>query len=189
MGCQKLLLPFGSTTVITHIVDQLLRSLIDAVLVVVGHEGNRITEELSGRPASVVTNPNYRSGMLSSVRCGLHALPKQCQAVMVVLGDQPAITPELVDELVQSFTTTDKGILVPLYRGKPGHPIMFSKRYRNEILTHYDDAGLRGLPRAHPDDVFHLTVRTPAVLSDMDYPEDYRRELTSSEEEGASRSR
>jgi len=179
MGTQKLLLPFGTTTVIAHIVDQLLRSIIDNVYVVVGYERNRIAKELSGRPISIVTNPDYTAGMLSSVRCGLQALPKKCEAVLVALGDQPSITSKLVDEMVQSFTRTNKGILVPLYRGKHGHPILFSELYYDEILTRYDNVGLRGLLHAHPEDIFELNVSTSAVLLDMDSPEDYQRQLTS----------
>jgi molybdenum cofactor cytidylyltransferase len=179
MGSHKLLLPFGSTTVIVHIVDQLLRSVVNNVLVVVGHDEERVVEQLPGSSVEVVTNPNYRTGMLSSVRCGLQALPQACQAVMVALGDQPALTSELVDEMVRSYSATDKGILVPVYSGRRGHPLLFSAHYRYEILTHYDDVGLRGLMRAHPDDVLDLDVSTPGVLSDMDYPEDYRRELES----------
>jgi len=182
MGCQKLLLPFGSKTVIGHVVHELLRSDLDAVYVVVGHEGNRISEELFRNLVTVVTNPDYKLGMLSSVRCGLQAVSQHCDKVLVALGDQPAITSELVNHMVQASSTTDKGILVPLYRGKRGHPILFSVHYRNEIMTCFDKVGLRGLLHAHPDDIFELSVSTPAVLSDMDRPEDYRRELASFEE-------
>ncbi|MHC4751154.1 MAG: nucleotidyltransferase family protein [Planctomycetota bacterium] len=177
MGVQKLLLPFGGKTVIAHIVDQLLASTIGKVHVVVGHQGTRISRELSGRPVSIVNNPNYKSGMLSSVRCGLRELPRECKAVLVALGDQPSITSKLIDQMLKSFADTEKRILVPLYDGKRGHPILFSEFYRTEILTHYDNVGLRGLLHAHSDDVFELTVSTSAVLSDMDCPEDYRREL------------
>ncbi len=190
MGSQKLLLPFGRTTVMGHVVDELLRSDLDAVYVVVGHEGNRISEELSRRSVTLVTNPDYRLGMLSSVRCGLWALPQQCDKALVVLGDQPAITSELANQMIQSFRATDKGILVPLYRGKRGHPILFSIHYRNEIMASFDDVGLRGLLQAHPDDIFELNVSTPAVLSDIDCPDDYRRELASLEDDtGGHRSR
>ena len=177
MGAQKLLLPFGGKTVIAHIVDQLLASTIDEVHVVVGCQAKRISRELSGRPVSIVNNSNYKSGMLSSVRCGLRDLPQQCQAVLVALGDQPSITSKLIDQMLQSFAVTEKRILVPLCRCKRGHPILFSEVYRNEILTQYDNVGLRGILNAHPDDIFELTVSTSAVLSDMDCPEDYRREL------------
>ncbi len=177
MGIQKLLLPFRSKTVIAHIVDQLLASTIDEVYVVVGHRAKRISAELSGRVVSVVNNPNYKSGMLSSVRCGLRNLPEKCRAVMVVLGDQPSITTELIDQMLKSFATTEKSILVPLHKGKRGHPILFSSHHRDEILTHYGDIGLRGLLHSHSDDIFELDVPTASVLYDMDCLEDYQREL------------
>jgi molybdenum cofactor cytidylyltransferase len=178
MGVQKLLLPFGGKTVISHIVDQLLGSTVDKVFVVTGHQPERISGELSGRRVSIVNNADYDSGMLSSVRRGLLALPKQCKAVLVVIGDQPSISSELVNLMIRSFAAGEKKILVPCYEGRRGHPILFSSLYREKILTRYDDVGLRGLLHAHPDDVFELTVSTSSVLTDMDYPDDYKRELT-----------
>jgi molybdenum cofactor cytidylyltransferase len=177
MGVQKLLLPFGGKTVIGHIVDQLLVSSIDEIHVVVGHNADQIFAELSGRAISIVNNPDYKSGMLSSVRCGLKSLPEKCRFVMVVLGDQPSISTELIDQMLKSFAATEKDILVPLYQGKRGHPILFSVKYRDEIMMHYDDMGLRGLMHEHSEEVFELEVPTASVLCDMDYPEDYRREL------------
>ncbi len=182
MGSQKLLLPFGGKTLIAHVVDELLHSNIGAVYVVVGHEGSRIADELSLRRVTIVTNPDYKLGMLSSVRCGLQVLPQWCEKVLVALGDQPAITSELVSHMVQSFSTTHKGILVPVYRGKRGHPVILSMQYRDEIMSSFDDTGLRGLLHAHADDIFELNVSSPAVLSDIDSPEDYRRELVSFDE-------
>jgi molybdenum cofactor cytidylyltransferase len=177
MGVQKLLLPFGGKTVISHIVDQILASTIDEVHIVVGHQAERISNELSGRAVSIVNNPNYESGMLSSVRCGLKSLPEQCRAVMVILGDQPSVTTELINKMLQSYAATEKSILVPLYESKRGHPVLFSLKYRDEIITQYDNVGLRGLLHNHPEEVFELKVSTASVLCDMDYPEDYRREL------------
>ncbi|MHC4227953.1 MAG: nucleotidyltransferase family protein [Planctomycetota bacterium] len=177
MGVQKLLLPFGGKTVIAHIVDQILASAVDEVYVVVGHQARRVRRELYDRHVSIVNNPDYESGMLSSVRCGLRALPRRCRTVLVALGDQPSITSKLVDEMLQSFTSAEKSILVPFHDGRRGHPVLFSESYRDQILTHYDNVGLRGLLHTHPDEVFELAVSTSAALSDMDCPEDYRREL------------
>jgi len=183
MGVQKLLLPFAGKTVIAHLVDQILAGAVDEVHVVVGHEVERVRRESSDRHVTIVSNPDYESGMLSSVRCGLAAVPAECRAVLVALGDQPSLTPRLIDLMVRSFEETEKRILVPSYNGRRGHPVLFSHDYRDEILTRYDDVGLRGLLHAHPDDVFELGVSTSAVLSDMDYPEDYRRELRSIDEQ------
>lgn len=183
MSRQKLLLPFGGKTVVAHIVDQILESSVDETYVVVGHEGERVSRELSDRTVFVVTNADYKSGMLSSVRCGLVALPPECRAVLVALGDQPSLTAKLLDKMVRSFNETEKKILVPIYNGRRGHPVMFSYSYRDEVLNHYDNVGLRGLLHAHTDDVFELAVSTSSVLSDMDYPQDYQREIRSIEKE------
>jgi molybdenum cofactor cytidylyltransferase len=178
MGVQKHLLPFGVTTVIGHIVDQLRQGGIDEVCVVVGHQADRIAAALAGRPVHIVHNPDYRqTEMLSSVRCGLRALPKACEAILMALGDQPSITAELVRAMTESFSAAGKGIVVPIHGGQRGHPLLFAQRYCGEILTGYEEVGLRGLLAAHPEDIFELHVATSAVLSDMDYPEDYRREL------------
>ena len=179
MGTQKLLLPFGDTTIIGQVVDELLRSRVGEVYVVVGRQAERIEAALSGRKVSIVVNPEYAQGMLSSVRCGVRALPLSCEAIVVALGDQPGITAELVNTLVEAFSTGRRRILVPVHGGRRGHPLLFSADYRPEILTQHDDLGLRGLLRAHPDDVFELPVSTAAVLSDIDYPEDYQRERAS----------
>jgi len=174
MGAHKMLLEFGGSTVIAHIVDQLLLSRVDRVLVVVGFEGEKVAGQLSNRDVMVVTNADFAEGMLSSVRCGLRALPAGCAQVLVVLGDQPSITAELVNEVIQA--ETEKRIVVPVYNEKRGHPLLFSTDYREEILNEFDQVGLRGLVGAHPEDVFELSVSNSAVLSDMDYPADYRRE-------------
>jgi molybdenum cofactor cytidylyltransferase len=79
--------------------------------------------------------------------------------------------------MIRSFAETKKKILVPFHDGRRGHPLMFSADYRDEILARYDDVGLRGLLQAHHEDVFELDVSSSSVLSDMDFPEDYQREL------------
>ncbi|MGA2030735.1 MAG: nucleotidyltransferase family protein [Thermoguttaceae bacterium] len=179
MGLQKQLLPFAGTTVIGHIVDELCRSRVDEVRVVVGHRADRLRQALEGRSVRIVANPDYeRTDMLASIRCGLAAVPAACRAVLVALGDQPAITAELIDAMIDCFRSSGRGIVVPVYAGRRGHPLLLDGRYRGEILTGCDQAGLRGLPAAHAGDVFDLPVSSGAVLSDMDYPEDYQRELT-----------
>ncbi|MBE3096646.1 MAG: nucleotidyltransferase family protein [Planctomycetes bacterium] len=177
MGTQKLLLPFAGRTVVGHIAGEILRGPISETLVVVGQDAARIAEALAGLRLKIVTNPDPGGEMLSSVRCGLRALPTDCDAVLVALGDQPTITSDLVGRMIDAFRTGARGIVVPVHGGKPGHPILFSARYRQEILTGYDDVGLCGLRQAHPEDVLEFGVASPSVLGDMDYPEDYRREL------------
>lgn len=177
MGRQKLLLDYGGKSVVRHIVDELTASVVDEVYVVVGHEGKRVAADVSGAKVTVVANDQYDMGMLSSVRCGLGAVDDNCKAVLVALGDQPSIRSGIVDEIVRAYGDTDKGIVVPTYRGRRGHPVMVSTRYKDEIMTHYDGVGLRGLLREHDGEVFELEVSSPSVCSDMNEPGDYQRQL------------
>jgi molybdenum cofactor cytidylyltransferase len=178
MGAQKQLLPFAGTTVIGHIVDVLLRSRIDDVCVVVGHQADRVRQAIEGRGVRIVVNSDYQqTDMLHSIRCGLAAMPQACRALLIALGDQPAITPEVINAMIDGFSGSGRGIVVPVHTGRRGHPLLLDMKHRNEILTAYDQVGLRGLLAAHADDVFELAVPDSAVLSDMDFPEDYHREL------------
>lgn len=176
MGAQKLLLPLGDRPVIAHIVDEVLRSPVDRVFVIVGLDGARVAEALAGRRVEFATNPDPEGEMLTSIRCGLRAMPEDCAAVLMVLGDQPGVTADVIAAIVQAFQTSGRGIVAPIYKGKRGHPLLFAMRYRDELLNQYDDVGLCGLLRAHPEDVFEVEIPAPSVIEDMDLPEDYERE-------------
>jgi len=177
MGVEKLLLPLEGKPLVAHIVDEVLESPVDEVLVVVGSNQAQIEQALSGRRARLIVSPDARGEMLSSVRCGVAAASEECQAALVVLGDQPGISAGLIADLVRAFRSGGKGIVAPAYGGKRGHPILFSMKYRDEVLSSYDDVGLRGLSRAHPGDVLEIPASTADVLEDIDVPEDYRRLL------------
>ncbi|MBM3476939.1 MAG: nucleotidyltransferase family protein [Armatimonadetes bacterium] len=177
MGTQKLLLPFGASTVIGHIVDQVLASEVAETYVVVGGDEAAIAEALGDRPVHLVRNPEPDAEMLTSVRCGLRAVPHDCRAVVVVLGDQPGLSSELVDALIDAHFASGKGLVVPGHDGKRGHPLLLSIGYREQVLTEYDRVGLRGLLRDHAVDVLEVPAGSSAATSDMDHPEDYWREL------------
>jgi molybdenum cofactor cytidylyltransferase len=179
-GVQKLLLPLGDTTLIGRVVDALLGSSVAAVIVVAGPDG-RVADALRGRRVTLVRNLTPDADMLSSVRCGLKALPRDCGSVLVALGDQPGVTPQLIDAMLRTFAGCGRGILVPTHEGRRGHPVLFSTRYREEVLTQYDGEGLRGLLRSHPDDVCEMPAAQRAVVEDVDGPADYRREVTRAE--------
>jgi molybdenum cofactor cytidylyltransferase len=163
---------------IAHVIDQVLTSPVEHFVVVVGSDP-RVSAALADRPLTLVANPEPEGDMLSSVRCGLRALPDGCDGVLVVLGDQPAVRPELIVEMIRAFRETGRTIVVPTWHGTRGHPLLFSAAYREEILRDHNAIGLRGLLHAHPDEIHELDAADPAVLSDVDLPEDYDREVGS----------
>jgi molybdenum cofactor cytidylyltransferase len=173
MGSQKLLLPFAGQTVIGHIVGQVLAAPVERTVVVTAQDGDAIRLALAGRPVTFVANPDPTGEMLESVRCGLRALPPECTAAIVVLGDQPTIRTELIADLVRSFHSTRARIVVPSFQGRRGHPLLFSADYFADVLTQHDGVGLRGLLQAHPSEIDELEVADAAELNDMDSPEDY----------------
>jgi len=178
MGTQKLLLPLGGKTVIACVVDVLLASGLGPVLVVVGQGPELISSALKGRSVKLVTNPEPSADMLGSVRCGLRALPVECDGVLVALGDQPSIQPRTISALSGIFESSGQGIVVPVYGGKRGHPILISTRFREEIMTGFATDGLCGLLRAHPDKVLEWAEAGAEVLRDVDTLADYQRELS-----------
>ena len=179
MGTQKLLLPLGGKPVITRVVDALLESSVEQILVVVGRDGKLVQEAVRDREVQFVPNPDSSSDMLGSVRCGLRALPAGCEAVLVAMGDQPGISSELVNQLICSFGDDKSKIVVPAWEGHRGHPVLFSTRLCDEVLRRHDGSGLRGLLEAHPEKVFELAVSDRAALGDMDTPADYQRQKES----------
>lgn len=179
MGTQKLLLPLGGKPVIARIVDELQQSPLQETVVVVGRNAEKVQQALKGRAVTFVTNPDFTGDMLSSVRCGLRAIPAGCVAVLVVLGDQPNLTSELVRKLISAFKESGRGIIVPAHHGHRGHPLLIATRFRDELLRRHEEVGLHGLLDAHYEEVFRLEFSDAAVLEDMDTPEDYQRHLSS----------
>jgi molybdenum cofactor cytidylyltransferase len=175
MGRQKLLLPLGGQPVIARVVDEVSRSAVDKVFVVVSPDGEPIRQTLAGRPITFILNPNPETGMLGSVRCGLRALPPEGEAVLVVLGDQPGLTAQVVDLLLGTFRRGGGRIVAPVWQGRRGHPVLVSLQFRDELLNSHDQSGLRGLLHQHSQDISLVEANTPAVLEDMDTPEDYQR--------------
>ena len=146
--------------------------------VITGHDHERLQLTLANYPVSLEHNHQYTQGMLSSVRCGLKALPENCTGVLVALGDQPTLKANTVNLLLNQFLQHPK-IVLPAYQGKRGHPLLFSSAYVPEILTQYDTTGLRGLLQTHEQDIQEVPVDSTAVLRDLDTPNDYREQIES----------
>jgi molybdenum cofactor cytidylyltransferase len=176
MGAPKLLLPFSGKTVIEVVLDSVKASPVDGILVVVGGWAAPVEEKARPYGALVALNPDFRSGMLSSVQCGFRQLPLEAEAALVFLADQPAIKPYVAEALIKAFRRTGRGIVIPVFDRRRGHPVLISVRYRKEIGSLDPEVGLRQLLDRHPQDILEEPVDDPTILRDLDTPEDYVRE-------------
>ena len=175
MGRLKQLLPFGEHTVIERVVQSYLPHL-SKLHVILGHEHERILSVIQEYPVAIHLNVGYREGMLSSVQCAVQVMPADVQAMLVGLVDQPLIDTETVALITQAFI--DDQITIPTYGGRRGHPVLIPQRYFAEIMELRGEmGGLRVLMRRHASLVHELPLDDPAILWDLDTPEDYQQAL------------
>ncbi len=179
MGTNKLLLPFGKRTVLTQVISVLQDCLLDEILVVTGHEWEKVkgmVRHYSRRsPMRFVYNPSYASGdMLSSIQAGLAALhnDSRCEAALVALGDQPQIERRIALQVIAAHTPS--AVVIPSFNRHGGHPILIDRACWPDILALPIGASLRDVWRAHPDWLRYIDVDTETILRDMDTPDDYR---------------
>jgi molybdenum cofactor cytidylyltransferase len=173
----KLLLPFRGKTIIETIIESVIRSKVDKILVVLGSDIEKIEEKIKSFPLEFAFNPDYRSGMLSSIQRGFKALPKDAQAVLIILGDQPSVSSKVINKIIAAYKKTGKGIVLPVYKKERGHPVLIDTKYRQEVAKLSPKIGLRKLVYNRPDDILEVKVETSSVLRDIDDAEDYRKEL------------
>ncbi|MCG9130360.1 nucleotidyltransferase family protein [Candidatus Poribacteria bacterium] len=177
MGEPKQLLPFGESTIVETVVDNMLSAKFDEVIVVLGHRAEAIQTQLGTRPIKTVFNPGYRDGMLTSAQTGIR-VREASDAFALMLVDQPFVTSVLIDQVIDAYQQTEKGIALPSYNYKRGHPAIFDEKYASDILALTPESdGVRMLFKAYGDDIHYVTVDTDAVLRDIDYREDYERAL------------
>ena len=174
MGQPKMLLPFGDRTIIETVVDCATRSMVDGVIVVVGANGEKVTEAVGERPVQVAMNPNYREGMLSSIRWGINALPPQARAALVMLGDQPLIASSTIDKVIAAYHKESKGLVLPVYGGKRGHPLLIDTKYQDELAQLDGAIGLRAIIHNNSEDVLEVEMDDAGILHDIDTAEEYQ---------------
>jgi molybdenum cofactor cytidylyltransferase len=178
MGEPKMLLPWvDGKTIIEHIVEQLLRSRIDHVVVVTGHKNQEVRALVEPMGAHAVFNRSYKSGeMLSSLKAGLRAMPPHVAASLMVLGDQPRIQPKVVFQVLAAHATGATDLIVPSFEMRRGHPILIGRRYWPEILNLPRNGSPRDIISAHSEHISYVDVDTDSVLRDVDTPDDYTQE-------------
>jgi molybdenum cofactor cytidylyltransferase len=182
MGRLKQLLPLGDRCLLQHVLDEARSSRLDEVILVLGHRAEEIREALelpSGRPARVVINPDYASGLSASLRLGLRSADPRAVAAAILLGDQPNMRRELIDRMAAAFLGADSPLVRPVYSGSgrrrvPGHPVFLARRIWPDVEKLRGDQGARALVSARPEWLLEVPVdyEPPA---DIDTWEDYQR--------------
>lgn len=181
MGEPKQLLPFGDSTIIETVIDNLLGSKLNEVIVVVGHEAEKVQARIRHKAIKIAFNPAYQEGMLTSAQCGVRSISASADAFGLTLVDLPLITPDLVNLVIDTYVQAGGGIAVPSYNYRRGHPVIFDRHYAAEIIALDEDSGgVRSLFKKYAEDIHYVTVDTDRVLTDIDYRTDYEEALRKS---------
>jgi molybdenum cofactor cytidylyltransferase len=159
-------------TMIARVVDAVLASKATPVSMVVGHQADEVAAAVAGRRIALVRAAGYEAGLSASLRAGIAALPANVAAVLVCLGDMPLITPQLINQLLDSYDPDEgRTIVVPTHHGKRGNPVLWDRRFFADILALTGDTGARSLLMRHAEHVAEVAVDSSAILADFDTPE------------------
>ena len=173
MGHNKLLARLrDGRTMIEHTIDQILAATTRPVLVVTGHDGAELRAALAGKPVSFVAAPDYALGLAHSLRAGIAALPADTDAALVCLGDMPLVPAGLLNQLLAAFAPKEgREIVLPSFKGQRGNPVLWGRRFFDELQALSGDTGARQILHRHMAFVAELPVQSGAVLRDFDTPE------------------
>ena len=154
---------------IARVVDNVLSSNARPVLVVTGHQVDQVQHALGGRPVRYVHAADYAEGLSASLKAGIAAVPQECAAALVCLGDMPLVTGRMIDRLLSNYDP-DEGrlIVLPTFRGKQGNPMLWDRQFFPEILQISGDSGARFLLGKHLEVVTEVEMADDAVLRDFD---------------------
>jgi molybdenum cofactor cytidylyltransferase len=175
MGVPKPLLLFNGTTFLRHLIDLYQSSSVQKIVVVLGARAHDVNEQLQGLDVIVALNQDYARGQLSSIILGVQAGEDLgADGVIIHPVDHPLINTSLVDALVSRFVVKGSPIIIPICRGKRGHPVLFSRALFDELKNAPQEIGARAVVRLHHADVDEIETDEEGVLVNIDTLEDYR---------------
>jgi molybdenum cofactor cytidylyltransferase len=176
-GSQKLLAPFHGAPLVRRTVENVLASRVSNTVVVIGCDGEAVRGALATLPVRFVTNPDFRGGLSTSLRAGVEAIDPSAFGAIIVLGDQPGVTADILDRLIEEGQRSGRPIVVPEYAGTRGNPVLFDATLFSELQRIEGDQGARAVIARDPTRV--VTVLFPFEMpADVDTPDDYARLTT-----------
>lgn len=179
----KLLLPINEIPMISHICNTVLTAGLDPVVVVTGCDNELVTQEIPTAINEIIYNSHWQSGMASSIYSGISALPKNIDGNMIVLGDMPMLSKNTLDLLIDEFIVQHGDhIIYPIYEERQANPVIFPKKYFQEILSTTGDHGCKKVLKQYPDNAVGVSIGLPEVVFDCDDEDDYFRLLEEMQE-------
>jgi molybdenum cofactor cytidylyltransferase len=174
MGCNKLLFELGGESVLRGAARRALAGGLDPLLVVLGHQCERASQELDGLGCRVVINPDYDQGIISSLKAGVAALPPGPAAAAVMLADMPLVSAAMISDLVARYRATGAPLVVSDYEGVHAPPMLYDRALFGELLAMTGGGCGRQVVKRHRAEAQVLSWPA-AALADLDVPEDYAR--------------
>jgi molybdenum cofactor cytidylyltransferase len=172
MGSNKLVARVAGKPLIRHAVEAAIASAAAPVIVVTGNSDAEVRKGISPLAPLFVDNPDFSKGLSTSLKCGLRALPADCDGAVVLLGDMPGVSSGLIDKLIASFDPgEDRAICVATRHGKRGNPVLWARRFFPEMLTIEGDVGARQLIGQNAELVCEVEAPDDGPLTDIDTPE------------------
>jgi molybdenum cofactor cytidylyltransferase len=178
MGRPKMLLPWGNTTVLGHVISTYQSAGVEDILVVTGGAHKQIEEIVNLHHVRSVFNEQYAGGeMLSSLQRGLQALlpnRDKVQAALIGLGDQPQVQVRTVQVICEAYRSLPFRLIVPSFQKRRGHPWLVENSLWHELLEMKPPQSPRDFLSGHAGEIHYVEVDTASILADLDTPEDYR---------------
>jgi molybdenum cofactor cytidylyltransferase len=174
LGGVKPLLTHETSTLIEIVIANYRVSKIDNLILVLGHDARRVVQKIPLSGLRVVINPTPSLGMSASIQRGMAHVAPRSDALMIAMGDMPLIGPDTINHMIAAFGKSKKGIAVPVFDKKRGHPVIFDRgKYFDSLLELRGDVGAKEILEANPKDILEVKVKTDGVLIDVDTREDW----------------
>ena len=164
----KLMMPFQGKPMLNHVVNASLNSNLTQTFVVVGHQSSEIKNLVQSDDIQCVENEQWETGMASSIVAGISQL-KQFDGFLILLGDMPLVTPELINEII--FHGSADKIVIPIKDGLHGNPVFFGSKFRDELLTLYGDNGAKKVIQDNLSSMIKIEIQSNTIFKDYDTKE------------------
>jgi molybdenum cofactor cytidylyltransferase len=175
MGSPKALLQYQGRAFLDHLLGVTHHPSIFTRRVVLGAHAEPIAKAVDLAADEIVINEEWEKGQLSSIQLALHSLPQGTSGILLCLIDHPLISAGLVNELIQKFHATRAPIVLPLYQGRRGHPVIFSAQLYSELQAAPMDVGARAVVWAHENEICEMETGEEGCVLNLNDPEAFSR--------------